>query len=518
MGIFLWGMLLLLAGSMMFLNLFRYTVQMDSDIAAEGLNARAIWEYQSLIPQTFYHSSETRILNVNLIGAVMYGITGNMNLSMGIACCVMLALLLGCYGWLLRKTGFERVELAASLVLLLAFSGNLRHAQILYLWAAYYAIHCILMLISLIVWLNAVHGSGGWKLQLPAAVLLAFLIGLSGMRGILICYAPLFLTEVLRWLSCLLIQKQIDRAHLRSGLCAALLLAGTFLGSRLPTSVGVSTSRNIRHGFSKLCTEVFPDAWECLVTGAENPFRKVLILIFLGLTVGSVGTLAFSYGKRKWAKHQEKAPVLIEETEKGRDRRRVLLFFAVSWLVSVLMGTFTTTDSVWRYYFMSYFLLSYGTVCMGKEWKKRAGGIIRPAVFALTFLFSVLTWQQEVLPFLRDPAMNEEYEEITAWMQENGIRYGYSTYDSANAMTVSCNGAVQISAVANLGTMEICKWLTDKNWYVPQLPVEMETAYIIPTEKTGEFQSVLEQHDDIKQALQTEQYTVYVSPHNYTTS
>ena len=72
---------LLLLGSYLFLNLARYTAQMDSDIAAEGLNARAIWEYHTLIPSQFYSSTETRILNVNLIGALFYGLTGDMNLS-----------------------------------------------------------------------------------------------------------------------------------------------------------------------------------------------------------------------------------------------------------------------------------------------------------------------------------------------------------------------------------------------------------------------------------------------------
>ena len=48
---------LILLGSYLFLNLARYTAQMDSDIAAEGLNARAIWEHHALIPSQFYPST-----------------------------------------------------------------------------------------------------------------------------------------------------------------------------------------------------------------------------------------------------------------------------------------------------------------------------------------------------------------------------------------------------------------------------------------------------------------------------
>lgn len=104
---------LLLAGSYVFLNLARFTAQMDSDIAAEALNARAIWVHKALIPATFYPSTERRILNVNLIGALFYGLTGNMNLSMGIACCVMGAAVLALYGLLLKRLGFEKVPRAA---------------------------------------------------------------------------------------------------------------------------------------------------------------------------------------------------------------------------------------------------------------------------------------------------------------------------------------------------------------------------------------------------------------------
>lgn len=113
---------------------------------------------------------------------------------------------------------------------------------------------------------------------------------------------------------------------------------------------------------------------------------------------------------------------------------------------------------------------------------------------------------------------NAEYAQIAQWMQEQDCHYGYSTYDSANAITGACNGAVQVSAVADLGTLEICRWLTDSDWYVPSLPVEMKTAYIVPKSLEERFSSNREAHADITVGLETENYTVYIAEHNYTVS
>lgn len=584
-------------GTYIFLNVFRYTAQMDSDIGAEALNARAIWEHQSIVPEEFYPSTETRILNVNLLGALFYGMTGNMNLSMGIACSMMLLLLAGLYGRLMKKLGFGFVPAAAGLLLLLVIPGAMCHAQILYLYAVYYAIHCILMLMTLMIWLNVIHEAKGWQWQALAAAVLAAVISLSGLRAALICYAPLAAVELVRlalfWIGkhrifckhrdcsaesrgaagygkkegCEERQRAETAAHRRSFLYAMSLLAASFLGSRAPTAVGVGTTRNIRRGISKLLTTVLPDVWSCLYCENQSILRTILLILLLAAAAGNIVHVVrgaadkieseeeeiagSKFADNHMTNHNGRCRELIPGNNWNLNFACIVSFFWMSLLVAMVMGAFTTTASVWRYYFMIYFVISFSAAELLQ--RLSAGSVREPEVqnlvreesalcaesndraesheagrkfhlcgglsaglICLILIFAVLVWQQDFLPSLLHPAVNEEYDTIIAWMEEHNCRYGYSTYSSSNAMTVYSNGAVQVSAVADVGTLEICKWLTDRTWYVPYLTEDMETAYIIPKSRMEEFECQLSEHSDLQLQLETESYCVYAAPHNYT--
>ena len=499
--------ILLLTGSYIALNVFRYTAQMDSDIAAEALNARAIWEHRSLIPKEFYPSTETRILNVNLIGALFYGLTGDMNLSMGLACSVMLVILVIFYAGLLRNLGFQKESCALGMLLLLALPGNLRHAQLLFVWADYYAIHCIIMLVTLRAWLSAIDEERGWKIRLCAAFALSFVISLSGLRAALICYAPLMLTELIRWLNAIL-KKSWTREFLRSGSCALGCLTMAFCGSLSPTAVGVPVSRNLRNGVFKLWQVVLPDVGDCVGIGYGSRLRGILLLVLLLLSAVSIAfCLVRSF-------HGEKRMTKADGKSGKNSAELIFTFFILSLGTAIFMGAFTTTDSVWRYYFMVWFAMSYGLTYLLECFS----GWGRYLCILVSLAFSFLVWDEELLPVLRQETVRTEWTEITDWMQENGYYYGYSTYDTSNAMTGACNGNVQVSAVAELDTLEICKWLTDRTWYVPEVSENTKAAYIIPRNRMEEFQVQLDEHADLILVMETESYYVYAAPHNYTCS
>ena len=70
-------------------NLFHYNYKMNSDIGAEAALGRLIWDSKEIIPASWYPSTETTIIATPQISALFYGITGNMDLSMSLACCTM---------------------------------------------------------------------------------------------------------------------------------------------------------------------------------------------------------------------------------------------------------------------------------------------------------------------------------------------------------------------------------------------------------------------------------------------
>ena len=77
-------LLVIYLGMFGYMNLAKYAQHVDSDIAAEALLAREIWEQKTLTPDDWIASTERYIFGMPMIAAVFYGITGSMNLSAGI--------------------------------------------------------------------------------------------------------------------------------------------------------------------------------------------------------------------------------------------------------------------------------------------------------------------------------------------------------------------------------------------------------------------------------------------------
>ena len=63
--------------------------------------------------------------------------------------------------------------------------------------------------------------------------------------------------------------------------------------------------------------------------------------------------------------------------------------------------------------------------------------------------------------------------------------------------------------------MNISRWLTDENWYVPNLAQNMHTAYLIHSSWEENFDNMLDMHDDIILIGQAGDYKIYYSDINY---
>lgn len=94
-------MTILLAGIILFLilifeiNFFHFNYAMEADVASEAILCEQIWSGKKIIPDTWYSSTEARIISTPNIGALFYGISKDMSFAMGAACCVMTLLILG---------------------------------------------------------------------------------------------------------------------------------------------------------------------------------------------------------------------------------------------------------------------------------------------------------------------------------------------------------------------------------------------------------------------------------------
>lgn len=67
-------------------NLFHYNYRMNADIASETLLGQVIWDSGQWIPESWYPSTEVRVIGTANLSALFYGISGSIQLAMGLAC------------------------------------------------------------------------------------------------------------------------------------------------------------------------------------------------------------------------------------------------------------------------------------------------------------------------------------------------------------------------------------------------------------------------------------------------
>ena len=147
---------LLAAGILLFLlmigisNLFHFNFRMNSDTAADAIYGKLVWETKEIVPDGWYIATETQIICTPNLAALFYGLTHNMVLSEGLACCTMTALILISVLYFGKVLRFQRKERLLFAFLCLMLPADYILWELSYLFASYYAIHVIILFFTLI--------------------------------------------------------------------------------------------------------------------------------------------------------------------------------------------------------------------------------------------------------------------------------------------------------------------------------------------------------------------------------
>ena len=491
----------LLAGNVVFLllifvtNLFHYNYHMNADIASETILGEVIWKSRQIIPDTWYPSTEVRVISIPNLSAIFYGFTGNMVLASGLACCMMTILIFLSILYFSKAVGMKKADGLLMGALCLIIPSAFIMLEVLYLFAGYYAICTVVFFVTLAMYASFLgRRNMVYKLS-GGGILLAFLLGLQGVRGILVIYGPLLCIELIRNFIC---QKhKRDTFDLYLSLWVLSLLVASYLGNLFPFSVGQDFSRNIRKGFQKLFAVVIPDMGRAIGFESANLPGKICLGVLLLLTFYVLGYILHLIWKRE----------VIEPA------CWVWLVMCVSPVLTALMAAFTTVESTERYYFILLFLLPFSAVLI---WKKSRNGV-KYMIGAVAILLALSNLVQVYLPILRsnEPPLNEEYQ-VTEFLEEEGLLTAYATFEHANTMTVLSGGNVRVYPVATVEKMDICKWLASADWYCPNMPFEEKTAYIITDAEMDSFTIFLNEKDGhVNEAGKIGKYTIYVSDYNY---
>lgn len=508
--VILLGIVILMAVIYTQANLQHYTAYLDSDIASDTLLAEVLASNHFVQPDTWVGSREVCIISAPNLAAFFYRLNGNLNFSMGLACVILGALFLVSEGFFLKCAGIGLKGILCAVCLTMVLGTNIHDVlEMFFLYAAYYTSHFISLFLILMIYVSFLRQravSGKTAVLVAVSFLFSVVNGLQGMHGTLYLYIPLFVTEFIRKVYFFLKQRHLRYSNKTAGFSILvwtfLLLVINLVTIHLSSSGLSDISRNIRHSWKKFSTVVFSDLLKVL--GWDRSYSLILIFVLMG-----AAGFILAFGKRIYR--------ISKKRNAGNGDDIILWPFVTivfSLVVMVAAATFTTFQSAPRYYVPVVILVACGAALFIEEVPVEFGWII----FIPVCLYGILSVQDCRLSLLvHDYSAGSDESRVCSWMMDNGVNYGYSTFDNANSMTVRSQNRVKIRAVADLATMEGCKWLTDSTWYPPYRNAKQQTAYIVPESLDDHFEEFKNKnHPVITRQKKIGRFTVYVTDQDYT--
>lgn len=477
-----------------YINLVQYKLGLNADIAAEGLLAKVIWESKEWVPDEWYFSTESRLISVADCAAVFYGMTKSICLSMGVACIVAGTFIIGGAYYLCEELNFTPTQKLLFLLLLMVLPNNKDEIELLFIYAGHYAFHIGLYFFTLIIYLKMLKKKKISKAMASIVIMLHFVIGVQGVRGILMITGPLMAVEVLRCVYSFWKERKWEK----TAIVYVLLLNVTgYLGGKLPMSIGQPLSRNIRKAPQKFIQNVLPDFLSTFDWKHIPVMEKVVYMLLLVVVIYMTINIIVKGIKK----------------EKIEEENWIFMNFFVSVFLTMVALVFTTVVSSNRYFVVIYLTIAMGvTILMG-----RGNSIIKSCLIFMIAILFVGNCSRFYKPMLTDKSYEEHiYMQVGEYLMAEGYDYAYADFEVANTATVYNDGKIQISAVNSFTDMSICKWLTSKNWYVPNVPKESKTAYIVSDYRLPEMEEFLHEHqDEVEFKTKIDIYNIYGSDYNY---
>lgn len=498
-----------------YLNLAKYTQHVDSDIAAEALLAREMWIDKSLTPDNWISSTERRIFGMPTIAALIYGMTGSMTIAAGASCVLIGALLVAVLYWFLRKIGLSQTAVFTAILVLCAVPINgLRNdgqmvpfvMLLLFLFADYYALHSILMFLTIAFYLDMKKGNAKRRDIVKYFFLFVFTLALSlnGQRCLQMVILPMTVVETVSlFIDSNCFSKKLSKnRYYATGYVAVMVLA--FLVSSLYRGQGDyamflltpgEIMENIFVTVPAAVLEGFGIAGNARV-GSFDSLMQMMIWAFLALAGSG---LVYIFRKKN----------AVEE-----DQKSTIIILAVSVGITAFIVSFTTVEAAHNYFLFSWFISIVVIGTLVDCFRKKNSWFADVILFAVC-LFAVMNIRYTYAEAVTTTDNLKEYEEVADFLIEEGVSHGYAEFWDAARISLVRDGAVTMGNFYTAEKLEMYWWLTSTKWYPPNIPEKMKTAYVVKSGKEEVFMEQFSPEDRIELCYENALFSVYISDTNY---
>lgn len=514
------ALLIVYIGIFTYLNMCKYEQHVDSDIAVDAILAREIWIEKDFTPSNWISSTERLVIGVPSLASLFYGMSGSMVFSMGLACAIVGVLLLAAIGFTLRRSKISYLGIATALLALCALPINgLRNQDqmvpfvtlLWFLFADYYALHSICLFLSIAFYMylriNLPDGfSKKWNIFLTWFILVAFCgaLALGGMRCLQVVALPLAVWEiVLLFNESKRFAAALPKKRWVASLFVFCLLLVAGLAKLYPTSVEYPMyMQNGKGMINRLFLEVPAAVLECLGIAGNCKLTSLDAIMQLGMIAVlclAIYGLFFIYNKKN---------------DVGVEQQTLISALGASFLLTVFIEVVTNAETAHNYFFVVWFVIISVIAALITNFQKIApifGRLIVVCVCGFALLNIFYTYKD----CITTTDNLAEYEEVIEYMQAEDIDYGYAEFWDASRITIMTDGDITMGHSYQMEDLCMYWWTTSMKWYVPNLPVEMKTAYVVKsTDKEG-FLAQFEDPSVMTLRFENGRFAVYVSDYNF---
>lgn len=213
------GIIIIFFAAFCIINFCGFESFCDSDMYQDVYVSKLIWNSKSIFPPNWTFSNQYFVLAAPNIAAIIYGITGSMNLSMELATTIYTLLILAAFVYMIKAvTSNKTVILVSIICFMAAVTGydivNTHQGQLYFLMVSYYASYIFTVFLVYGVYLRYLfanlsnreaNSESGLKLNKPSvlayilAMIFTIATGMQSLRQTAIMILPLACVEGIRF-------------------------------------------------------------------------------------------------------------------------------------------------------------------------------------------------------------------------------------------------------------------------------------------------------------------------------
>ena len=428
----------------------------NSDVYADMQVARRMWEQKTLFPDGWIFGNQFYVIATPVLAAVFYGITGNINVAMGLATEVMTVLIFLSLFWMLRSFVSDKLSYLVCCLLLLASGISpdgpyALNVLLFFTQASFYACYLITMFIVFGDYVRAVHSAKARWFTWLLSLALCFATGMQSLRQTVVMVLPIIACECFLALRRVLQHKNPwDRTNLGSAIRAVSYAVANIAGKMTMDRLDVPNDSIYGQ------MQIIPlQEWFARLVPVKDAFAEISGLDYMFL--GDAGIL-FTVSVLFWILLVIAAAVMwLGRINRQETDLELCWLLCLVGMIGVILSTVVLNITIRGIYLFTWYpLLGLSAVILLNRLspKLQMGLITLICALSMGSLYECYVPSAERILFHQDTAASL----MCDWAMENGYEYVYGDYWGT---------APQIAVCAE-GDLEAGSWHTTNNIFIAE--------------------------------------------------